>query len=207
MKDHVGKSNMTMTRRIMHDLHCACGRHFRRWLYHALDVAEQPGLRYAVLGGVLNTVQCPSCECIARVDVPLLYRDASRGHLVYVYPAGSEESAGEIRGQIVKMVQDLRDSEPEADVMTPSLMFGLEQLGAAIGDELDDDEKPGSVSFDVRPGTASERGARVLSGRVALHIGGCVYSWREGGRLHVRIIGPRKRLESVTLDDGKPMGY
>src|SRR5579864_8450442 len=101
------RARMTMTRRMIHDLGCTCGRHFRRVLYHSIDVTQQSGLRYAVLGGVLNSVQCPSCERMARVNLPFLYRDAAHGRLVYVYPEEAREQAGELGGQIVQLTQEL----------------------------------------------------------------------------------------------------
>jgi len=193
---------MTMTRRMIHDLGCTCGRHFRRVLYHAIDVTQQSGLRYAVLGGVLNSVQCPSCERVARVNLPFLYRDGAHGRLVYVYPEKAREQAGELRGQIVQLTQELEESAavPEG-LLRPTLIFGLERLADLIGEELGDDEQPGSVAFDVRPGVNPERAARVLAGRVALQAGGYVHSWREGGRLHVQILGPRARLEAMTMGE------
>src|SRR5579871_1718723 len=169
-----------MTRRVMHDLGCTCGRHFRRVLYHSLNVTQQSGLRYAVLAGVLNTVQCPSCEHVARVNLPFLYHDAAHGHLIYVYPEQAEEQAGEIQGQIVQMVEALGESTLAADDLPrPALMFGLEHLAEIIRRELSDDEQPASISFDVRPGKQPERAARVLAARMALQAAAYVHSWRE----------------------------
>src|SRR5918912_3847996 len=101
---------MAITLRVMHDLGCACGRHFRRALYHALYVTQQPGLRYAVLAQVLNVVQCPSCERMARVNLPFLYEDAARGHFIYVCPQEAEEQAGQLRGQLVQLMGALEES-------------------------------------------------------------------------------------------------
>ena len=79
------------------------------------------------------------------------------------------------------------------------LIFGLERLAQLIGTELDDDEQPGSISFDVRPGIKPERAARALAGHVALQTKGYVHAWREGGRLHLQILGPRAGLEEATI--------
>lgn len=190
---------MAMTRRVIHDLGCTCGRHFRRVLFHAVDVGQIPGLRYAVLADVLNTVQCPSCERAARVNLPFLYQDAAHGHLIYVYPIEAEDQAGELRGQIVQMIQNLEGSAALDSQVRPTLLFGMDRLARLIDGELADGEEPGSVSFDVRPGVKPERAARVIAGRVALQAGGYVHDWREGGRLHLQIIGPRATLESMTI--------
>ena len=101
---------MAITLRVMHDLGCRCGRHFRRALYHALDVAQQPGLRYAVLAQVVNVVQCPSCERLARVSLPFLYQDAPRGHFIYVCPEEAEEQEGQLRGRLVQLINALEES-------------------------------------------------------------------------------------------------
>jgi hypothetical protein len=80
-------------------------------------------------------------------------------------------------------------------------MFGLERLANVIRDELDDGEQPGSIAFDSRPGKRPERAARILAARVALQTGGYVHSWREGGRLHLQILGPVNRLQEITVAD------
>ena len=191
---------MTITHRVMHDLGCPCGRHFRRALYHALDVTQQPGLRYAVLAQVLNVVQCPSCERMARVSLPFLYQDAARGHFIYVCPEEAEEQEGQLRGQLVQWMSALEKRVGTLeDLQPPTLMFGLERLAQLIHAELSDGEQPGSLSFDVRPSIKAERAARVLAGRVALQINGYVHSWRAGGRLHLQIVGPRAGLEEATI--------
>jgi hypothetical protein len=184
----------------MHDLGCPCGRHFRRALYHALDVTQQPGLRYAVLAQVVNVVQCPSCERLARVGLPFLYQDAARGHFIYVCPEKAEEQEGQLRGQLVQLISALEESAgARQDLQPPTLMFGLERLAQLVRAELSDGEQPGSLSFDVRPSLKAERAARALAGRVALQTNGYVHSWREGGRLHLQILGPRARLEEATI--------
>ena len=189
-----------MTHRVMHDLGCPCGRHFRRALYHALDVTQQPGLRYAVLAQVLNVVQCPSCERMARVSLPFLYQDAARGHFIYVCPEEAEEQEGRLRGQLVQWMSALEERVGTLeDLQPPTLMFGLERLAQLIRAELSDGEQPGSISFAVRPSIKAERAARMLAGRVALQTYGYVHSWREGGRLHLQILGPRARLEEATI--------
>jgi hypothetical protein len=191
---------MTITHRVMHDLGCPCGRHFRRALYHALDVTQQPGLRYAVLAQVLNVVQCPSCERMARVSLPFLYQDAARGHFIYVCPEEAEEQEGQLRGQLLQWMSALEERVGTLeDLQPPTLMFGLERLAQLIRAELSDGEQPGSISFDVRPSIKTERAARTLAGRVALQTHGYVHSWREGGRLHLQILGPRARLEEATI--------
>ena len=189
-----------MTHRVMHDLGCPCGRHFRRALYHALDATQQPGLRYAVLTQVLNVVQCPSCERMARVSLPFLYEDAARGHFIYVCPEEAEEQAGQLRGQLVQLMSALEESVgPLEDLQPPTLLFGLERLARLVRAELSDDEQPSSISFDVRPSIKAERAARALAGRMALQTTGYVHSWRQGGRLHLQILGPRAGLEEASI--------
>jgi len=185
------------TIRVMHDLGCACGRHFRRPLFHALDVTEQPGLRYALLAGVLNVAQCPSCERIATIDVPFLYDDEARGHLFQVYPLGMEMDA--LGPETVRAIADALATPMLDDSRRAAVIHSLEPLVELIGDELDDDEQPGSVLFDVRPGITSERAARRLAEQIAANVDGYVHSWREGGRLHLDVMGPSARLETIRV--------
>ena len=194
-----------MTRRSVHDLGCVCGRHFRRALYHALDVTQQPGLRYAVLARVLNAVQCPSCERMARVDLPFLYNDAAKGQLIYVYPAEAEGEAHALEGQIVQVIGALQRGMPALEGLPrPTVMFGLDRLAELIAGGLSDEERPGSIHLDVRPGIRSERAGRLLAGRLAVQADGYVHSWREGGRLHLQILGPSGRLEAIALAGDEP---
>lgn len=187
--------------RVMHDLGCACGRHFRRPLYHALDAAEQPGLRYALLAGVLNAVQCPACERTAVVGLPFLYGDEARGHLFQVYPDGEgPDGPGESDGGGgVRMIAGGRDPRAAEGARGPAVMAGVAPLLGLIEAGLGEDEQPGSLVFDVRPGIASERLARHVAGQVAAEVSGYVHSWREGGRLHIDVLGPAERLESIQV--------
>lgn len=189
-----------MTRRVIHDLGCICGRHFRRPLYHALNVTQQPGLRYAVLAGVLNVVQCPSCERIARVNLPFLYTDSAQGRLIYLYPEEVEEQADALQGQIVRMVDALEAGAlAQEGLPRPTLMFGLERLAELIAADLSDDEQPGAITFDARPGIRPERAARLLAGRLAVQTGGYVYSWREGQRLHLQVLAPSAGMQQIVV--------
>ena len=189
-----------MTRRVIHDLGCVCGRHFRRPLYHALNVTQQPGLRYAVLAGVLNVVQCPSCERIARVNLPFLYTDSAHGHFIYLYPEEVEEQAEALQGQIVRMVGALEaGGQLQEGLPRPTLMFGLERLAELVAAGLDDDEQPGALTFDARPGIKPERAARLLAGRLAVQLGGYVHTWREGHRLHLQVLGPSAGIQQVVI--------
>ena len=191
------------TLRVMHDLGCACGRHFRRPLFRALDVTAQPGLRYALLAGVLNVAQCPSCERVTTIDLPFLYDDEAHGHLFQVYPEGSEEESPESDTDTVRAVADaMRGRTVAAELegtRRPAVMNGVEPLVELITAELSEDEQPGSVLFDVRPGIRSERAARLLAGQIASGVDGYVHSWRECGRLHLDVMGPSERLENITV--------
>jgi hypothetical protein len=101
---------------------------------------------------------------------------------------------------LVQLISALEESAgARQDLQPPTLMFGLERLAQLVRTELSDGEQPGSLSFDVRPGLKAERAARALAGRVALQTNGYVHSWREGGRLHLQILGPRARLEEATI--------
>lgn len=184
------------TLRVMHDLGCACGRHFRRPLFHAIDVAEQPGLRYALLSGVFNSAQCPSCERTANVDLAFLYRDEPRGHLFQVRPdnGGDEADVADL-----DMLADVLGASQAEGLRRVTIMTGVEPLVELIAAELDEDEQPGSIEFDVRPGIAAERAARQMAGHIAAGVDGYVHAWREGGRLHLDVLGPTTKLEAITI--------
>lgn len=198
--------DIVTTVRVMHDLGCVCGRHFRCPLFHALDVMEQPGLRYALLAGVLNSAQCPSCERISTVDLPFLYSDEARGHFYHVYPEGPEGFEGP-RGkesdgwdvEAVRMITRGGGPFPVEGSRRPTVLNGVEPLVELIAAVLGEDEQPGSVLFDVRPGIKSERAARLVAGQIAVGVDGYAHSWREGGRLHLDVLGPTGKLETITV--------
>jgi len=193
-----------MTRFMVHDLGCACGRHFRRPLFHSITATLTPGLRYAVLAGVFNTVQCPSCERIARVNLAFLYQDPSHDRLVYVYPLdgaeGEDTSAAMMQMQL--HLSDALDAFPQetAGMPQPLVVFGLDQLAELIGEDMPDGEYLGSVFFDARPGARSELAARKVASGVAADAAGYVHSWREGGRLHLQVVASGKTLQDMTAD-------
>lgn len=194
-----------MTRFMVHDLSCSCGRHFRRPLFHSLTATRTPGLRYAVLAGVFNTVQCPSCERIARVNLAFLYQDPAHNRLVYVYPldALDSENNTEAVGQMQVHLSDSLGIIPQEaeELPEPVVIFGMDQLAELIGEDMPGGEYLGSVFFDARPGARSEQAARAVAARVAADAGGYVHSWREGGRLHLQVVASGKTLQEMTSDE------
>ena len=129
--------------------------------------------------------------------MPFLYDDEARGHLFQVYPTGVEMDAP--GAETAPTIADALSTPMMDDSRRAAVIHSLEPLVELIGDELDDDEQPGSVLFDVRPGITSERTARLLANQIAANVDGYVHSWREGGRLHLDVMGPSARLETIRV--------
>lgn len=62
-------------------------------LHESVNVKTDPGLREQLFSNQLNSVTCPGCSFVFRVDKPLLYSDPDRRLLIYWFPAPAARRA------------------------------------------------------------------------------------------------------------------
>lgn len=100
-----------------------CGLEQDAELYDAVNVAEDPELREALLRNELNQVACEGCEFSFRVDKPLLYHDADAAVMIY-WLAVQDDHAELAEEEFRQSVSALNQAMPE-DVRVPDIHLVL----------------------------------------------------------------------------------
>lgn len=126
------------------DIACACGHHFRAWLWQSANITTNPELRKCILDGEMNVVKCPSCGTRFHVEVPFLYHDMSGKKWIWVYPATYEQEGGTINAKVGEMWDELTRSMP-SDIResleseySVFVIFGMDALVRYLKSEHDD---------------------------------------------------------------------
>jgi hypothetical protein len=95
------------------DIACACGHHFKAWIWQSANVTTSPELRDLVLAGDMNVVRCPSCGDRFHVEIPFLYHDMAAREWIWVHPAAYEEESGTVRAKALEMWDEVSRAFPE----------------------------------------------------------------------------------------------
>jgi len=109
---------------------CACGHEFEVELLNSISVGENPELKDALLCGEINIVQCPSCKCIFYAEQFILYQEAQRELVAFVYPENFKKSALTLKENMRSTFQQAVGAlEKESRVnYEPILIFGIDLL-------------------------------------------------------------------------------
>jgi len=128
-----------------------CGKNFVAELWGTVNVSTDPDLKEALLGGVLNVQNCPSCGNIFYAERFVLYHDPASELMAFVYPAGLSPEKGDLAGfeawsaRMMKDFEEAQNDLEEKDKIRyqPELFFGLESLCELIRceEELEDEVK------------------------------------------------------------------
>lgn len=168
-----------MSHAITQTFSCPCGQVYTSSLYHYVNVAKDPQLRYMVLAGLLNVAICPTCGCRAALVTPFIYSDPAYHLLAYVHPRS--DTSEEVRHSILEKLRGLYvnvASSPEqqnkrsgnggrsislspleAKDMPPlRIVFGLGQLIALINSLLSPKERLGRLALSTQSHNEAERG-------------------------------------------------
>jgi hypothetical protein len=94
------------------DVTCACGHHFKAWLWQSANVTTSPELLQLILDGEMNMAKCPSCGSKFHVEVPFLYHDMDGKEWIWVYPLGYEKESGTVYQKVHEMWENLKGSMP-----------------------------------------------------------------------------------------------
>jgi hypothetical protein len=116
------------------DVACACGHHFKAWLWQSANVTTTPELRASILNGEMNMVRCPSCGSKFHVEVPFLYHDMTAREWIWVYPLSYEQESASVHAKVDEMWEQVTRSMPsdlrqnlEREYRV-SVIFGMDAL-------------------------------------------------------------------------------
>jgi hypothetical protein len=113
-----------------------CGAPTTVPLRQVVDVTEEPGLKNALLAGVLNAFRCPSCGNTASLASPFLYHDAEK-ELAFIFmpmQAGIKEADQQrmIGSMTNAIMSKLPPEKRKAYLLQPKQFFTLQNLVEAI---------------------------------------------------------------------------
>src|SRR5436305_1119444 len=173
------KRTFIMSHAITQTFTCPCGQAYTSSIYHYVNVAKDPQLRYIVLAGLLNVAICPSCGRRAALATPFLYSDQAYRLLAYVHPRSdtSEEARHSLLEKLRAVYVNLAScpeqqsnksgnggrsismSPLETRDMPPlRVVFGLDQLTALINSVLSPKERLGRLALSTQSHDEGERG-------------------------------------------------
>lgn len=91
----------------------SCGTPQEVDLYQAVNVAESPELKQALMENRLNRVKCCDCEAEFRVDMPLLYSDPAHHVLIHWIPLSGALTAEQVIEEFDASLEEMGDILPE----------------------------------------------------------------------------------------------
>ncbi len=105
-------------------------------LHQVVDVTEEPGLKNALLAGVLNAFRCSSCGNTASLASPFLYHDADKELAFIFMPLQTGIKETDQQRMIGSMTNALMSKLPpekrKAYLLQPKQFFTLQNLVEAI---------------------------------------------------------------------------
>jgi hypothetical protein len=114
----------------------SCKQPFVAQIYHVVDAATDPGLKYQLLSGKLNTAACPSCGMAGMLGMPFAYHDPDKEILFVFVPTEAGLNANDQQKLIGSLSQDVLNSlAPEkrkAYLLQPQTFFRLPTMIDAI---------------------------------------------------------------------------
>ena len=104
---------MSMQRTV--DIQCpSCAAVQQVQLYEVINVQQEPALKEALMHNQLNRVVCDSCELDFRVDLPLLYTDASHEVMIHWVPESQQASREQILEEFDEAIERMSAQAGEA---------------------------------------------------------------------------------------------
>lgn len=109
-----------------------CRTQFMDEISQIVDVGLEPQLKERLLGGVLNVVQCPTCNSVTQVTTPMLYHDPDNELFMVHVPLEmglSHNDEQKLIGQLMRRAMDQLPAEQRRGYMLqPQTIINLQTL-------------------------------------------------------------------------------
>ncbi|MBN2161747.1 MAG: CpXC domain-containing protein [Pontiellaceae bacterium] len=117
-----------MSRSREYNISCpACGAGQFVDLYEAVNVADDPQLKNALMQNCLNRVECADCGASFRVDMPLLYTDPKYNMMIHWMPESVEMPRDQIQEEFDRTLEQINEIVPD-DVSVPNVRLVLSRV-------------------------------------------------------------------------------
>ena len=90
-----------------------CGAQQQVQLYEVINVQQEPALKEALMHNQLNRVVCESCDLDYRVDLPLLYTDATQEMMIHWVPESAQASREQILEEFDEAIERMNAEASE----------------------------------------------------------------------------------------------
>ncbi|GLV58468.1 hypothetical protein KDH_52990 [Dictyobacter sp. S3.2.2.5] len=215
-----------MSRSTTHTFTCPCGQVFNGQAYEYVNVADDAHLRYVVLAGLINVSTCPNCGRRAAISMPFVYSDPAYNLLAYVHPRADapedarllileklrdvymdasklheqQDKAGESSSNNGGRVVSLSASEAK-DMPPLKVVFGLEQLGELINNELSPEDRLGRLALSTQSRSEAERGQfHDITRKLATEMGCCIEVEDMPDEYTVWLYGSRRQVGALMRE-------
>jgi hypothetical protein len=105
----------------------ACGVQQEVELCEAVNVAESPELKKALMENRLNRIECTDCDANFRVDLPMLYTDPQHNILIHWIPETADMKRIEIIEEFDESLDEINSLLP-AGIKAPSVRLVLTRV-------------------------------------------------------------------------------
>ena len=112
-----------------------CQHQYETPITSLIDVSQNPPLKIAFLRGQINSSQCPQCNLVSPLDIPIFYHDQTKElALIYAPGVGLAHSASQkIIGDLTNRVMNsLPPEERKAYLLTPQTFLTLDSLKKVV---------------------------------------------------------------------------
>jgi transcription elongation factor Elf1 len=105
----------------------SCGAQQQVQLYEVINVQQEPALKEALMHNQLNRVVCESCDLDFRVDLPLLYTDATQEMMIHWVPESAQVSREQILEEFDEAIERM-NAEASEELALPSVRLVMSRV-------------------------------------------------------------------------------
>jgi hypothetical protein len=104
-----------------------CGQPIAAHVEQLIDVGQEPQIKQALLGGMINTAQCPHCNYQGNLATPIVYHDPEKELLLTFFPPEMNMKLDEqeriLGPMITKVVDNLPQEQRKGYLFSPQSML------------------------------------------------------------------------------------